>query len=422
MKELHNHIFSNTTCISKETMLKVINKQLSNQELHDVEKHLLECDFCSEAMEGIKIAKNSSVIFAIDHQIDSRVKMKSNGTFTIRNLMVAASIIAIIFGTYFTFNFLNKKPDTMAVNVLEEKGEEQKESVEENYLVPPPMEENKEEEEIDEIAVIEQKEERKEDDYVKESASKEEMVEEELSIEDIALNEPVEEAFDEQISDVSVSPASEKVREAPSLMAEKSVARQVASSKNKRSRAKSAVASVPSSVQGYTLLEDHKIVDYMEEYQSEYDLEEETNESGVRAKFETEMDQAKAEKELEKAAVEITYKEVLKSGIKSFGKEDYREALTQFNAILKVHPEDVNALFYGGLCQYSLGNFSVAQSQLDLVLKNKYTTFNQEAKWHKVLCLVGLNKSKEAKKILNEIIEEGGFYKVKAEEKLKGLK
>ena len=57
MKELHNHIFSNTTCISKETMLRYINKQLSKTELHDVEKHLLDCELCSDAFTGMQYAE-----------------------------------------------------------------------------------------------------------------------------------------------------------------------------------------------------------------------------------------------------------------------------------------------------------------------------------------------------------------------------
>ena len=63
MKSLQNHIFSTTTCISKETMLKFINKQLSQKELHEVQKHLIDCDFCSEALEGLKYAKNSTKPF-----------------------------------------------------------------------------------------------------------------------------------------------------------------------------------------------------------------------------------------------------------------------------------------------------------------------------------------------------------------------
>ena len=89
MKELHNHIFSNTTCISKENMLKYINNQLSKKELHEVEKHLLGCEFCSEAVEGLKYAENSSIIFALDHQIDQRTKGSTSSSMY-RGLMVAA--------------------------------------------------------------------------------------------------------------------------------------------------------------------------------------------------------------------------------------------------------------------------------------------------------------------------------------------
>lgn len=72
MKELHHHIFSNTTCISKETMLKYINKQLSKKELYELEKHMLNCELCSDAFAGMQYAQNSSVLFAIDNAIDQR--------------------------------------------------------------------------------------------------------------------------------------------------------------------------------------------------------------------------------------------------------------------------------------------------------------------------------------------------------------
>ncbi len=78
MKNLHHHIFSETTCISKETMLKFINKQLSQKELHDVQKHLLDCDFCSEALEGMQHAKNQAkALQAQSHRImNSDIKPK----------------------------------------------------------------------------------------------------------------------------------------------------------------------------------------------------------------------------------------------------------------------------------------------------------------------------------------------------------
>ncbi|NQX97032.1 MAG: hypothetical protein HRT73_04010, partial [Flavobacteriales bacterium] len=56
-----------------------------------------------------------------------------------------------------------------------------------------------------------------------------------------------------------------------------------------------------------------------------------------------------------------------------------------------------------------------------LVLNNKETEFNPEANWYKVLCLIELKETAEAKKLLKEIVVKNGFYKTKAEAKLKGL-
>ncbi|MCB9335376.1 MAG: hypothetical protein H6586_04455 [Flavobacteriales bacterium] len=134
MKELHHHIFSNTACISKETMLKYINKQLTDKELHDVQKHLLDCEFCSEALEGMKYAQDSSMLFTIDHQIDQIAARKR--TPIIKTLMIAASILVIIFGSYFTYtafdNALQKSESSISLNTASE------ETKEEDMELPPP--------------------------------------------------------------------------------------------------------------------------------------------------------------------------------------------------------------------------------------------------------------------------------------------
>jgi len=108
MKKLHNHIFSATTCISKETMMKYIKHQLSKTELHEVEKHMLDCDLCTDAMAGMKYAKNSSILFALDHKIENRIASnQTNSFFKGGWLMAAASLIAVIFGAYLLVNLFN---------------------------------------------------------------------------------------------------------------------------------------------------------------------------------------------------------------------------------------------------------------------------------------------------------------------------
>ena len=89
--------------------------------------------------------------------------------------------------------------------------------------------------------------------------------------------------------------------------------------------------------------------------------------------------------------------------------------------ILVKHPKDVNALFYGALSEYNLKHYKRALSKLDAVLKNPQTEFNQEAKWNKALALIELKETVKAKKLLQEIIDEKGFYQQRAQDKLKTL-
>ena len=97
-------------------------------------------------------------------------------------------------------------------------------------------------------------------------------------------------------------------------------------------------------------------------------------------------------------------------------------AIDQFDIILKEHPKEVNGLFYGGLSNYNLQRYDAASTKLDLVLTNKETEFNEEATWYKALTLLKLKKEIDAKKVFEKIIKSNGFYRVKAEEKLKDLK
>lgn len=112
---------------------------------------------------------------------------------------------------------------------------------------------------------------------------------------------------------------------------------------------------------------------------------------------------------------------VLKSGLASFGRENYDEALAAFNTLLEYNKKDVNALFYSGISYYYIGDYSRAAKNLKKVLSSENNTFHPEAKWNLALiCLKASDKTK-AKQLLNEIVSEKGFYAAKANEKLKAL-
>ncbi|TXB67321.1 hypothetical protein FRY74_03795 [Vicingus serpentipes] len=106
-------------------MLKYINQQLSEKEEHYIQKHLIDCDFCSEAIKGMKYANDSSALFTIDHKIDQIVANKK--TPILKNLMLAATVLTILFGAYFSYltfnNVVTKNESKISLNTASPKTE-----------------------------------------------------------------------------------------------------------------------------------------------------------------------------------------------------------------------------------------------------------------------------------------------------------
>lgn len=483
MKELHNHIFSNTTCISKETMLKYINNQLSVKELHEVEKHMLDCDLCTDALAGIKYAQNSSMLFAIDNQIDQRVRMGQNKAPLMRNLMVAASLLIIVFGSYFTFNFFNETVDSDAnLAVKKEK------VLEEDKLDVPLTETTKNKDTratgeaptiVDELAneasFKRQEQVMDATTLVLEDAEAEEVMEESpvsLDANEITLADDFEEVENDEIEVTGNANRNDQYgaaveqQNAPSPAGytssstkpnkdydnlnknalgntsnKRDKAKEERKAKAKKGNSKKRSANAPAykaeaemlfaaeekleepakEPRTTITLSDHKVVNYIDEYQQAFDAKQIIETKSVAADFESEDRMAEVEKEREEEIIKITYKATLEKAMAYYKAKKYRMALSEFDVILKEHNDEVNALFYGGLSYYHLNSNKEALTKLDKVLVNKKTEFNQEAKWYKALTLIKLKQTDKAKNLLQQIVAEKGFYKTKAEEKLKGL-
>lgn len=464
MKDLHNHIFSNTTCISKGIMLKYINKQLSKSELHEVETHMLDCELCTDAYEGLAYAENSSILFAIDSEIDKRSGTKVVKAPIMRNLMVAASILVLVFGTYFTAIFFNdtiNKNGNLALNESVEgnkqkqlesimshsTGEVDLEEVEAKNELNNEIEENKVKVErsvlAEQIVEIQQEDDMEEEIAEMMIVSDAEVFSDEVMEDEVAL-EPamkVESRNENALAETFYAnkfvaeeePAIEKFEEIM-VSSEKSSRMKT---ERKRGKAKKSVASAPAVAesarmsnealkdknQNILVIADYKLVNYLDEYQESYDSEKgmtpEMN--SVSAGFENKNDKVILESAKEEVIVEVTYKATLERAIHLYKNQKYQKSLAEFDVILEKHPNDVNAQFYSGLCFYYLGQNASAMKKFNQVLTNKETEFNEEANWHKALTLIKMKNISTAKQLLKSIVQKNGFYKVKAEEKLKGL-
>ena len=118
----------------------------------------------------------------------------------------------------------------------------------------------------------------------------------------------------------------------------------------------------------------------------------------------------------ENEQIEYNYFIYLKETMKLFDQKSYAVALENFHAILKFYPEDINALFYSGLCYFEQKQFTKSIAFFDQTSKNSFLNFKEESEWFLLQCYVETKNSVKAKSLQNDIINGNGFYAKRAKE------
>lgn len=133
-KKLEHIIYNSSECIPEQTMFDYIDKKLSPKKEHEVEKHLLDCELCSDALEGLSITANRTKIADIRNAVDNHLsnfipkqetKVVSINISTV--FAIAASVILLI-GSIFLFNlFFSSKMEMndVALNTSKETSSEE---------------------------------------------------------------------------------------------------------------------------------------------------------------------------------------------------------------------------------------------------------------------------------------------------------
>ena len=132
--------------------------------------------------------------------------------------------------------------------------------------------------------------------------------------------------------------------------------------------------------------------------------------TGISAAHENEDNQ----QELVEVEVEISYWEYLEKAMEQFDRGDFTSALNRYEIILSQYSEDLNALFYGGLCFYNFGEFEKAKERFTGVMEINLNAFKEEALWFITKCEIELGHIENARDILDQIIVSGGFYSEQA--------
>ena len=114
----------------------------------------------------------------------------------------------------------------------------------------------------------------------------------------------------------------------------------------------------------------------------------------------------------------LRYTPFMEVAMAKFSRNDHRGCLEELRFLLAQYPNDVNALFYAGLCCYNLGMYTKAEKFLERAATHSISAFDEEAVWYNALAMERNGKKDSAKAIFQRIAREGGFYAERALERL----
>ncbi len=111
-------------CLTEDQLLLYLQNKLSAFEQHHVEKHLLDCELCTDALEGLQMtsSKNLSETFAeLNQQLDKRVKQEEKKIIPFYPWLRIAAVFVLIAASAATFFYLQKEQKQEEKIVAEKK-------------------------------------------------------------------------------------------------------------------------------------------------------------------------------------------------------------------------------------------------------------------------------------------------------------
>lgn len=131
---------------------------------------------------------------------------------------------------------------------------------------------------------------------------------------------------------------------------------------------------------------------------------------------------ALARDDARKATVALPYHDFMDEAMRRYAKGDRQGCIEDLFFLLRQHPDDVNALFYAGLCAYELGLNERAINYLDRAQHHAIDIFEEEAQWYHALAVERGRGRAVALPLIQQVAERKGFYAPRAVALLGGWK
>ncbi len=376
-------ILERSSNIDAQTLQKYIDKKLTKEELHEVEKQLLNSDFATEAVEGFSNADFKVNIAASTNQLNTEIRNynKQRGFYKrdYRVFYAAASValvFVVLFGLFRLVN-MNVSSENMAMETKVEQSENP--NTKNNDLA---LNEETTISEEEESALVE----KLKYENLEELKTKKKSNQSNSQAEDnLALNMDKEEVTKEKdfsTSDVWIR-KKEKVEtennEISLTDSEKNIAASPTISANRQMNYDSSNAA------NTNQLADDDYNFFSDTYKKD--------------------DLRRSQK---------SPKEILFDAIQSYENKKYTEASLLFDSYLVTSPNNAQALYFGGMSYYENHNYKKSIPLLEKFLKQKsdivYQKNNQDAEWYLANSYLKVNQKQKAKTVLQKIANSSSKY------------
>jgi hypothetical protein len=373
-----NNVFIDTKCLSLEQLRLYHQDKLSPKEKHSVESHLLDCELCSTALAGFAIIPVTAAdVHGLNQHIDKLSGAKPASLVNIKFFLAVAATVMISISTYFVYQSFHPKEVVVADNAPFVKNKDIFTSGE-----PPRNTIVLDTRNTDVKALI----------TAKPTDVKPPKVEVVHPNEAFTM-----EMLEMKSKDIIIS-------DKKNVLDEESMRVPVLILNND------------------TFILDLKVTDYEKYYYVNMNaLKAYSGHNNTDPMFENDKERDNGGVYKLQEWEVTTTAQVLKSALTKFNAQDYENAVKLFNVLAAHNADDVNALFYGGVCYFNSGNTDKAIDYFTRVMSSANGSFFEEAKWYKALTYLKKRDTDMARKLLAEIVADNGFYKEQAKEKLKSL-
>ncbi len=390
-KSEHNpggSVFSPSGCLTEDALFLCRVNRLPAREQHLAERHLLECELCRDAMEGISLLQNRGVLHEVQTQVQGLTRGGRLDFFSSRLFAVAAGITLL--AGIASLIYLSRQEDSVTQMPVA--------SVKEEAAPSSPVREKLQQDTTP-------------------------AVESEMHTEPVAMadkhpakNRNVRVKEEKQ----TPAPKSEEAGNKQPSVPEPVLAAATAPGED-------AVKNADAGLEKDQPASSEKTEPQMETLAGAgYGAPAESSQNTLRQKSKKMASEAamvaaepRSSSGLDAAPSAGT---LLGSGLQKMRKEKYSEALDDFTALLFAGQiPDSSVLLYTGICYYHLHNPGQAIKYLDRAAGSPGSSLYEESRWYKALSLLD-KQDKAAAVLLDEIAKGNGAFKNKALKQLEDLR